>query len=61
MEGWDSEMLPQDIKQSSNGNLWKDVPMHVRSTASDAGRAQLLYGWLRVTGMDQMNEIQGCW
>ncbi|WP_321504418.1 hypothetical protein [uncultured Methanoregula sp.] len=54
-------MLPQDIKQSSNGNLWKDVPMHVRSTASDAGRAQLLYGWLRVTGMDQMNEIQGCW
>jgi len=59
--GLDSSMLPQDMKPSSSTNLWNDVPIRMKSTVSDAGRAQLLYGWLRITGMDQMNEIKGCW
>nr|WP_321349488.1 hypothetical protein [uncultured Methanoregula sp.] len=54
-------MLPQDVKLSGNASLWKEMPIHVRGTSSDAGRAQLLYGWLHITGMDEMNECKGCW
>lgn len=61
MTGRGSIMLPQDMKQTGQAGLWKEMPIHVKSTSSDAGRAQLLYGWLHITGMDEMNEIQGSW
>lgn len=54
-------MLPQDMKLTGHAGLWKEMPIHVKSISSDAGRAQLLYGWLHVTGMDEMNEIKGIW
>ena len=61
MTGRGSIMLPQDMKQAGSAGLWKEMPIHVRNASSDAGRAQLLYGWLHITGMDEMNEIKGSW
>jgi hypothetical protein len=60
-EGEGSSMLPQDMKLTGHAGLWKEMPIHIKSTSSDAGRAQLLYGWLHITGMDEMNEIKGIW
>lgn len=54
-------MLPKDMKLTGQASLWKEMPIHVKNTSSDAGRTQLLYGWLHNTGMDEMNEIKGIW
>jgi len=54
-------MLPQDMKLTGHASLWKEMPIHIKSTSSGAGRAELLYGWLQTTGMDEMNEIKGMW
>jgi hypothetical protein len=54
-------MIATDLKMKSPVGLWRDVPMVIGSSSSDASRAQLIYGWLRSTGMDEMNEIRGMW
>ncbi|MCK9630926.1 MAG: hypothetical protein M0R30_04730 [Methanoregula sp.] len=54
-------MMSNDLKMRSPAGFWRDMPIVIGSTSSDASRAQLLYVWLRSTGMDEMNEIRGMW
>lgn len=54
-------MVSNDMKMRSPVGFWSDMPIVVGSSSSDAGRAQLLYTWLRSTGMDEMDEIKGMW
>jgi len=54
-------MIPNDMKMQSPAGFWRDVPIVIGASSSDMGRAQLLYVWLRSTGMDEMNEIRGMW
>jgi hypothetical protein len=50
-----------DMKMRSPAGFWRDMPIVIGSSSSDASRAQLLYVWLRSTGMDEMDEIRGMW
>ena len=54
-------MMTDDMKMRSPAGFWRDVPNVIGGSSSDIGRAQLLYVWLRMTGMDEMNEIRGMW
>ena len=54
-------MMENDMKMQSPAGFWRDVPMVIGDSSSDIGRAELLYVWLRSTGMDEMNEIRGMW
>lgn len=54
-------MMADDMKMRSPAGFWRDVPIVIGASSSDMGRAQLLYVWLRMTGMDEMNEIRGMW
>jgi hypothetical protein len=50
-----------DNTMKSPAGLWREMPIVIGSSSSDAGRAKLLYVWLRSTGMDDMEEIRGMW
>jgi len=54
-------MMSVDMKMRSPAGFWRDMPIVVGSSSSDAGRAQILYIWLHSTGMDEMDEIRGMW
>ncbi|MDD1693760.1 MAG: hypothetical protein LUQ71_03465 [Methanoregula sp.] len=54
-------MISNDLKMRSPAGFWRDMPIVIGSSSSDASRAQLLYVWLRSTGMDEMDEIRGMW
>jgi len=51
-------MMSTDMKMQS---LWREMPIVIGASSSDANRARLLYVWLRSTGMDEMDEIRGMW
>jgi hypothetical protein len=54
-------MMSTDMKMRSPSGFWREMPIVMGSSSSDANRAQLLYVWLRSTGMDEMDEIRGMW
>lgn len=60
-KNWGRIMMTDDTKMRSPAGFWRDVPIVIGASSSDIGRAQLLYVWLRLTGMDEMNEIRGMW
>lgn len=56
-----ADMMEHDMKMQSPAGFWREVPMVIGNSSSDIGRAELLYVWLRSTGMDEVNEIRGMW
>lgn len=54
-------MMATDIKMRSPAGFWREMPIVIGASSSDANRARLLYVWLRSTGMDEMDEIRGMW
>jgi hypothetical protein len=54
-------MMSTDMKMRSPAGFWREMPIVIGPTFSDVNRAQLLYVWLRSTGMDELDEIRGMW
>jgi len=54
-------MMVNELKMKSPEGFWSDIPIVIGPSSSGATRAQLLYVWLRSTGMDGMDDIQGTW
>jgi hypothetical protein len=54
-------MFPDERKMKQPLAFFSDEESTIGFTSSGAMRSQLLFRWLRFTGMDEMNEIRGKW